>query len=418
MSMHRIRLAVLVLAFPICASAQWNMSGSNITSTCTTIPCKVLINSGQTVDPNFVGIDVTGGVMVRGTSPFFGLYGTAATSLAVDAPTASPASILLRSQGSESVTIRREATSNDLSFWTQNAERMRITAANGRVLIGASSPVPTAMLSVAGPDGVAQLRLTRNDTNVPGVLSAFITNSDAMSIAFSADYSSGSWIARDGGSTGTNGTAGFLVKGSGKMTFYGSSGLTSGVAISSFRDVMNLDLATGSVSIGGPVPVEHATKKLYVDGDVHFEGAVTGKNIRAQYQDLAEWVPSAEDLEPGMVVILDKRTGNTVKASTTSYDTTVAGVVSAAPGIILGEGSPSKEQVATTGRVRVRVDASHGAIEIGDLLVTSDIPGTAMKSAPVQVAGISMHRPGTIIGKALEPLNGGTGEILVLLSLQ
>jgi hypothetical protein len=29
-----------------------------------------------------------------------------------------------------------------------------------------------------------------------------------------------------------------------------------------------------------------------------------------------------------------------------------------------------------------------------------------------------MHRPGTLIGKALEPLSEGEGEILVLLSLQ
>jgi hypothetical protein len=29
-----------------------------------------------------------------------------------------------------------------------------------------------------------------------------------------------------------------------------------------------------------------------------------------------------------------------------------------------------------------------------------------------------MHRPGTLLGKALEPLNSGTGEIMVLLSLQ
>ncbi len=29
-----------------------------------------------------------------------------------------------------------------------------------------------------------------------------------------------------------------------------------------------------------------------------------------------------------------------------------------------------------------------------------------------------MHRPGTIIGKALEPLSTGEGTILVLLSLQ
>jgi len=74
--------------------------------------------------------------------------------------------------------------------------------------------------------------------------------------------------------------------------------------------------------------------------------------------------------------------------------------------------------VATTGRVRIKVDASRGPIQVGDLLVTSDLAGVAMKSQPIDVGGIQIHRPGTLIGKALEPLSTGTGEILVLLSLQ
>jgi hypothetical protein len=41
-----------------------------------------------------------------------------------------------------------------------------------------------------------------------------------------------------------------------------------------------------------------------------------------------------------------------------------------------------------------------------------------MKSIPIDLNGIAIHRPGTIIGKALEPLANGQGEILVLLSLQ
>ena len=66
----------------------------------------------------------------------------------------------------------------------------------------------------------------------------------------------------------------------------------------------------------------------------------------------------------------------------------------------------------------MKVDASKGPIHIGDLLVTSDIPGVAMKSEPVEFAGRKMHMPGTLIGKALEPLEKGKGTILVLLSLQ
>lgn len=109
---------------------------------------------------------------------------------------------------------------------------------------------------------------------------------------------------------------------------------------------------------------------------------------------------------------------NQVISSTQSYDTRVAGVISAQRGITLGEKSESKVLVATTGRVKVRVDASKSPIQIGDLLVTSDVPGVAMKSKAVNLGGVQFHRPGTLIGKALEPLAKGKGEILVLLSLQ
>jgi hypothetical protein len=74
--------------------------------------------------------------------------------------------------------------------------------------------------------------------------------------------------------------------------------------------------------------------------------------------------------------------------------------------------------VATTGRVRVKVDATKGPIRVGDLLVTSDKEGIAMRSQPLDLGGAPIHRPGTLIGKALQPLERGVGEILVLLSLQ
>ena len=48
----------------------------------------------------------------------------------------------------------------------------------------------------------------------------------------------------------------------------------------------------------------------------------------------------------------------------------------------------------------------------------SDEPGVAMRSEPVDLGGVKIHRPGTIVGKALEPLASGKGEILVLLTLQ
>lgn len=172
----------------------------------------------------------------------------------------------------------------------------------------------------------------------------------------------------------------------------------------------------GALSIGGALTV---TGTSTLQGSVNVSGDLTvAGNVTSKYQDVAEWVPSDTDLEAGTVVVLSPARGNAVMAATRAYDTTVAGVVSSRPGLILGEADATKEMVATTGRVRVKVDATSQPVAIGDLLVTSDSTGYAMKSVPVDLGGISMHRPGTIVGKALEALPSGRGEILVLLSLQ
>jgi hypothetical protein len=173
---------------------------------------------------------------------------------------------------------------------------------------------------------------------------------------------------------------------------------------------------TGLVGIGTATP--NPAYKLHVVGNAHFDGSVTGTNIRATYQDVAEWVPSTTDLEPGTVVVLNVARNNEVMASHSAYDTRVAGVVSAQPGLSLGIEGDGKEQIATYGRVKVKVDARKAPVGVGDLLVTGEIPGTAMRSVPMDINGRSFHQPGTIIGKALEPLEGGIGEILVLLSMQ
>lgn len=170
----------------------------------------------------------------------------------------------------------------------------------------------------------------------------------------------------------------------------------------------------GNVGIGTTAPA----KTLDVVGDINASGTITGGNIQAKYQDVAEWVESSEELPAGTVVILDSNRSNQVIASISAYDSRVAGVISLRPGIALGERGEGRVLVATTGRVKVKVDASNGPINIGDLLVTSDKTGLAMKSVPVEIGGVRIHRPGTLIGKALEPLAAGTGEILVLLSLQ
>jgi hypothetical protein len=167
---------------------------------------------------------------------------------------------------------------------------------------------------------------------------------------------------------------------------------------------------SGNIGIGA---VPGPNEKLHVAGNVIVDG-----NLGAKYQDVAEWVDTDVPLEAGTIVIVDPAHPNRVRQAPRAYDVRVAGAVSAQPGLILGERSDTRVSVAQSGRVRVKVDATYGAVRIGDLLVTSPTPGYAMRSRPMRVDGKAFHRPGTLLGKALEPLAAGKGEILVLLTLQ
>src|SRR3712207_9550785 len=94
----------------------------------------------------------------------------------------------------------------------------------------------------------------------------------------------------------------------------------------------------GNMGLGTTAPVS----KLHVAGNITVDG-----NINAKYQDVAEWVPSTQELRAGTVVILDTGRDNHVVASNSAYDTRVAGVISARPGLSLGEAGEGKVLVAT-----------------------------------------------------------------------
>jgi hypothetical protein len=104
----------------------------------------------------------------------------------------------------------------------------------------------------------------------------------------------------------------------------------------------------------------------------------------------------------------------------------VAGVISTAPGFVLGakhlslalsvngEGRGEVEPgerplLALLGRVPVKATTENGPIRPGDLLTSASKPGYAMRCEDI-------HRcEGAIIGKALEALDESEGAILILL---
>lgn len=136
--------------------------------------------------------------------------------------------------------------------------------------------------------------------------------------------------------------------------------------------------------------------------------------------DLAEpfEMSHAKPLPAGALVVIDKDNPGKLKQATEPYDKRVAGVISGAGGVNPGltlqqEGVLAGGQhVALTGKVYALATAANGAIEPGDLLTTSEVPGHAMKATN------QTRWSGAVIGKAMSNLNEGEGLVLVLVNLQ
>jgi hypothetical protein len=150
------------------------------------------------------------------------------------------------------------------------------------------------------------------------------------------------------------------------------------------------------------------------DGDCNppSPGIIKAVNYQAGHSDVAEMIKvSSDEIEVGDVVIIDPENDNYLTLIDKPYDTRVAGVISTSPGLTLGSKDNGSEMkpLAIAGIVLTKVTTVNGPIKRGDLLTTSNLPGYAMKATE--------YKPGSIIGKALEPLESGEGKINVLVNL-
>jgi len=154
-------------------------------------------------------------------------------------------------------------------------------------------------------------------------------------------------------------------------------------------------------------------------GNVDVSGNIScAQDIILTNADCAEDfdIAGAALIEPGTVMVLDQ--DGALQQSELAYDKRVAGVISGAgdlrPGLILGRQASQGNRVpiALLGKVYCKVDAQYSLIEVGDLLTTSPTPGHAMKAAD------QLKAFGSVIGKALQPMQSGQGMISILVALQ
>jgi hypothetical protein len=121
--------------------------------------------------------------------------------------------------------------------------------------------------------------------------------------------------------------------------------------------------------------------------------------------DQRTWLPVAEPVELGDVLVLDPARPGHLRRAATLADPGVVGV--AAGPSREAEGGGLEAPMADTRYALVKVDAGYGEIRPGDQLLTSPTPGHAMTAVGAD--------SGAILGKALDSLEVGTGSIRVLL---
>ncbi len=143
---------------------------------------------------------------------------------------------------------------------------------------------------------------------------------------------------------------------------------------------------------------------------------LSARSFRSGLPALATKVRVSEPVEAGHVLAIDPENPEMLRVATIAADEAVFGVVTEDPGVMLessasGEGAEIFEAaVAVSGVTVCKVDAGFGSIRPGDLLVSSPTAGHAMRAAD--------PLPGTVIGKALEPLETGTGAVRMLVMMR
>jgi hypothetical protein len=188
-------------------------------------------------------------------------------------------------------------------------------------------------------------------------------------------------------------------------------GATNGTALVAELEGANPgDLAVFKANGANVARIDH-TGKAFFNNSTQVGGA-----------DVAEYFAvdgNRMNYEPGDVLVISLNTDRTVEKSSAPYSNLVSGVYATKAGLLLTEENAEKDDLknlvpmGVIGVIPVKVCLEGGAIKRGDMLVTSSIPGVAMKG------DLDKVKVGQVLGKALQDYNNeGTGKIKVLVSVK
>ena len=280
------------------------------------------------------------------------------------------------------IEISSDAVQLDGSYnWTVSGDNM-YSAVPGNVGIGNTSP--SAKLGVQDNTTSGSALAVYSPNFIGGATGPFNWDSQVVSVAAGAPTAGGDVL---------------------ELSVSGSASTTAQFISCDIQEFMSFDDMKFWVNVDGEV---------YADGTFHLLGS--------DFAELVEVTSGSRSVTPGDVVVIDPAARASIVRSDKARSSLVAGIYSTDPGICASEREWDNHTIssmaddfneiplAVVGIVPCKVSAENGPIRPGDLLVTSDTPGHAMRDDNPAV--------GTVLGKALESMDYGTGEIKVLVTLQ
>lgn len=282
------------------------------------------------------------------------------------------------------------------------------SSTDGRGIWGEATATSGATIGVYG------LARSSGGTGVLGY--AFASTGGANGVSGQTNAPSGSGVyGRALSTSGGHGVYAYSwAPGGGGSALYAENGNANGIAIWGKAQGTDSTMVLEHKAYSGDFIRAFQTDpsdlrfRVNVSGTVYADGSYS-----TPASDFAEMLLAVEGLEPGDVLVIGPD-GKLVR-STEPYQPTVVGVYSTQPGFVGGSeqdgDTTGKVPLAIVGIVPVKASAENGPIRPGDLLVASSTPGHAMKAGPNPPAG-------TVIGKALEGLEEGTGVIRMLVMLR